>query len=132
MEWIANMLKVIVFHCAFPRLKCWNETVKFFNKKHKFEVMENFIKFLEIYGKQEEKSCDQFQHVQKPEVCNEELNHKEEDEGYKWKVSSCSSNSECSLEGISTQNGPFNFNSNSMSSCVSQWNCFKFEIPYRS
>ena len=36
------------------------------------------------------------------------------------------------LEEISTQNGPFNHNSNSMSSCVSQWNCFKFEIPYRS
>ena len=36
------------------------------------------------------------------------------------------------LEEISTQNGPFNPNSNSMSSCVSQWNCFKFEIPYRS
>ena len=35
------------------------------------------------------------------------------------------------LEEISTQNGPFNFYSNSMSSCVSQWNCFKFEIPYR-
>ena len=33
------------------------------------------------------------------------------------------------LEEISTQNGPFNFYSNSMSSCVSQWNCFKFEIP---
>ena len=28
------------------------------------------------------------------------------------------------LEEISTQNGPFNFNSNSMSSCVSQWNWF--------
>ena len=37
-----------------------------------------------------------------------------------------------SLKEISTQNGPFNFYSNSMSSCVSQWNCFKFEIPYRS
>ena len=36
------------------------------------------------------------------------------------------------LEEISTQNGPFKFNSNSMSSFVSQWNCFKFEIPYRS
>ena len=36
-----------------------------------------------------------------------------------------------SLEEISTQNGPFNSNSNSMSSFVSQWNCFKFEIPYR-
>ena len=35
------------------------------------------------------------------------------------------------LEEISTQNGPFNFYSNSMSSFVSQWNCFKFEIPYR-
>ena len=39
---------------------------------------------------------------------------------------------EDTLEEISTQNGPFNFYSNSMSSCVSQWNCFKFEIPYRS
>ena len=36
------------------------------------------------------------------------------------------------LEEISTQNGHFNFNSNSMSSCVSQWNLFKFEILYRS
>ena len=36
------------------------------------------------------------------------------------------------LEEISIQNGPFNFKSNSMSSCVSQWNFFKFEIPYRS
>ena len=36
------------------------------------------------------------------------------------------------LEEISTQNGPFNPNSNSMSSCVSQLNSFKFEINYRS
>ena len=39
---------------------------------------------------------------------------------------------EVSLEEISTQNGPFNSNSNSISSCVSQWNCFKFEIHYKS
>ena len=38
---------------------------------------------------------------------------------------------ENSLEEISTQNGPFSSNSNSMSSCVSQWNWFKFEILYR-
>ena len=31
-----------------------------------------------------------------------------------------------SLEEISTQNQPFNHNSNSMSSCVSQWNWFIF------
>ena len=31
------------------------------------------------------------------------------------------------LEEIWTQNGPFNFNSNSMALCVSQWNCFKFK-----
>ena len=36
------------------------------------------------------------------------------------------------LEEISTQNEPFNFKSNSMSSCVSEWNSFKFEIAYRS
>ena len=32
------------------------------------------------------------------------------------------------LEKISTQNGSFNSNSNSMSSCVIQWNSLKFEI----
>ena len=37
-----------------------------------------------------------------------------------------------SLKEIWTQNGLFNSNSNSMSSFVSQWNWFKFEIPYRS
>ena len=34
-----------------------------------------------------------------------------------------------SLEEISTQNGPFNFYSNSMSSCVSQWNWYN--LKYR-
>ena len=33
------------------------------------------------------------------------------------------------LEEISTQNGPFNFKSNSMSSCVSQWN--SYNLKYR-
>ena len=41
----------------------------------------------------EEKSCDQYQNVKKSAVINQELNHKEENEGYKWKVSSCFSNS---------------------------------------
>ena len=41
-------------------------------------------------------------------------------------------NNYSTLEEISTQNEPFNTNSNSMSSCVSQLNCFKFEILYRS
>ena len=60
----------------------------------KFEVMENFINFLEMDDKKEEQSCDQSQHLKKPVVCNEELNHKEEDEGSKWDVPLCFSNSE--------------------------------------
>ena len=49
-----------------------------------------------------------------------------------WKDQSTATKWLKALEEISTQNGPFNFNSNSMSSCVSQWNFFKFEIPCRS
>ena len=50
--------------------------------------MENFINFLEIDDKQEKQSSNQCQDLKKPVVCNEELNHKEEDESSQMKVSS--------------------------------------------
>ena len=36
--------------------------------------------------KQEEQSRNQSQHVKKPAICDEELNHEENEEGYKWNV----------------------------------------------
>ena len=67
--------------------------------------MENFINFLEIDDKKEEKSCNQSQHVKKPAVCNEGLNHQKEDQGSQWNISLCFSNSEflCQEEFISLE-----------------------------
>ena len=45
------------------------------------------------YGKNEQ-LCNQSHPIEKPAVCNEELNMKEEDEGSRMDVSFCSSNSE--------------------------------------
>ena len=55
--------------------------------------MENFINYFEIDDEKEEKSSDQSQNVDIPAVCNEELNHKEEDGGSQMNISSCFSNS---------------------------------------
>ena len=59
----------------------------------------------------DEQHCNQSQHIEKPTVCDEELNHKKEYEGSQMNVSSYFSNSEifcqeeiCFLDPIEERN----------------------------
>ena len=60
------------------------------------------MNFLEVEDEQDDQSCNQFQHVQKTTVYDEELNHKEGYEESQWNVSLKLSNSEisCQEEGF--------------------------------
>ena len=51
--------------------------------------MDEDITFLEMNHEKDEKSCNKSQHMKKTPVCNEELNHQIEDEGFQLKFSSC-------------------------------------------
>ena len=69
------------------------------------------MKFLEVEDEKDEQLCNQYQHVEKLAVCDEGLNHKEEDEGSPMNVSSHFSNSEilgqeglCQLDSFEKQN----------------------------
>ena len=55
--------------------------------------MDEGIKFLGMDDKQDKQLCNQSHPVEKPTVCNEELNNKEEDGGSQMDVSFCFSNS---------------------------------------
>ena len=74
--------------------------------------MENFMNFLEVEGKQDDKSYNQSQHVKKLAVYDEEFTHKEGDEESQWNASLNLSNSKissqekrfCSLDFIEENN----------------------------
>ena len=51
------------------------------------------MKFLEVEDKQDDQSCNQSQHVEKPTVYDEELTYKGGDEDSKWNASLNHSNS---------------------------------------
>ena len=75
--------------------------------------MENFINYFEIDDEKEEQSGNRYKHVQKPEVDDEELDHKERDEDSQINVSPYYSNLEiscqkelfCLLDSIGENNG---------------------------
>ena len=82
------------FPLCYSSFKFLRHTLKTSKQKHKFETMENFMNLLEVQDEQEEQSDNQFQHVEKPGVYDEELDHKERDEGSQMDVSFCFPNSE--------------------------------------
>ena len=68
-------------------------------KKQKFEVEKSFVNCFEINDEKEEQSSDHFQHIEKPMVYDDELDHKEGNEGSQINVSPYFSNSEISHRG---------------------------------
>ena len=62
-------------------------------QKHKFEIVDEGINFREMDDKKEEQLYNPSQPIEKPAVCYEELNNKEEGEGSQMHVPFCCSNS---------------------------------------
>ena len=56
--------------------------------------MDEGINFLGMDDEHEEQLCNLSQPIEKPAVCNEELNNREEEEGSQMDVTFCFSNSE--------------------------------------
>ena len=65
------------FPLCYSSFELLRHILQISKQKQKIEVMENFMNFSEVKDKQDDKSCNQCEHVEKPSVYDEELNHKE-------------------------------------------------------
>ena len=79
---------------CFPSFEQLKKGLKVSDHKQKFDIIDECINFLGMDDEQEGHLCNQSQPLEKPAVCNEELNNEEEDGGSQMDVSFCFPNSE--------------------------------------
>ena len=79
---------------CFPSFEWLKKRLKVSDQKQKFDIVDECINFLGMDDEREGKLCNQSQPLEKPDVCNEDLNNEEEDGGSQMDVSFCFSNSE--------------------------------------
>ena len=82
------------FPSHFPSFEWLKKRLKVSDQKQKFYIVDECINFLGMDDEQEGQVCNQSQPLEKPAVCNEELNNEKEYGGSQMDVSFCFSNSE--------------------------------------